>query len=474
MYYDGSSDKGACPASVAEGPTGLAISGHVAQGYNFELSYDYPEFATAQTAWRWCDKCGVMFYDGFPDKGHCIAGGGHEPVGTGNTFTLPHDIAETPFAQPQWRFCDLCHAMFFDGYADKGLCAGNQVGSSIGPTDIHRIPKFAGHHSSGFTFVLPHDLPAPPPGPPSGDSPKVVVQGPVWVVSLTHQQSEALQGTFAAIAGAIGVAMAPLVEAPPVALAVAIVEGALGTAIGVIQCMDALGGDQGVDVQGVIGTAGVMVTPHGTGVFQTLVQGAEVARSVATIADYVLLSSSRVPSIADAFGTQTAAAVVTAMANGTPLGWALAAAFGVVVDLLEPAPDPNAHGGVHADRPQAADWEQFLLFQIPPGNQIALLSWQGLFSAQGGGGGDVYANRPQLGPWETWTLLDNQDGSVSFQTNNGHYLTALNGGGPGSYCLTNATAIGSSERFTMTPLPNGRVSIQTRLHNMYLSVQPGK
>jgi hypothetical protein len=36
--------------------------------------------------------------------------------------------------------------------------------------------------------------------------------------------------------------------------------------------------------------------------------------------------------------------------------------------------------------------------QIPPGNQVALLSWQGLFSAQGGGGADVYANRVEVGP----------------------------------------------------------------------------
>jgi hypothetical protein len=31
-----------------------------------------------------------MFYDGFPDKGSCVAGGGHDAAGF--NFTLPHDI----------------------------------------------------------------------------------------------------------------------------------------------------------------------------------------------------------------------------------------------------------------------------------------------------------------------------------------------------------------------------------------------
>jgi hypothetical protein len=42
-------------------------------------------------------------------------------------------------AQDQWRFCDQCNAMFFDGYPTKGLC-----------------PAGAGHQSQGFMFVLPH------------------------------------------------------------------------------------------------------------------------------------------------------------------------------------------------------------------------------------------------------------------------------------------------------------------------------
>jgi cytochrome c5 len=97
-------------------------------------------FAGVQDQWRYCSKCHVMFYNGFPDKGHCAAGGGH--FAQGFNFILPHDVAETKKAQAAWRFCDKCHAMFFDGYSQKGACAAG-----------------GGHHAQGFLFVLPHDVP---------------------------------------------------------------------------------------------------------------------------------------------------------------------------------------------------------------------------------------------------------------------------------------------------------------------------
>jgi len=48
-------------------------------------------------------------------------------------------------SQDQWRYCEKCHGMFYDGYPEKGAC-----------------PAGAGHNSSGFMFVLPHDLPPAP------------------------------------------------------------------------------------------------------------------------------------------------------------------------------------------------------------------------------------------------------------------------------------------------------------------------
>jgi hypothetical protein len=37
--------------------------------------------------------------------------------------------------------------------------------------------------------------------------------------------------------------------------------------------VDAIGGDRGVDVQGVLGVQGFIVTPHGSGMIRQLIEG---------------------------------------------------------------------------------------------------------------------------------------------------------------------------------------------------------
>src|ERR1051325_1543428 len=104
---------------------------------------------STQTDWRRCQKCQVLFYDGYPNKGLCEAGGGHQsaflipiPIAHPLDFIPSYDVPETATAQAAWRYCTKCHAMFFDGYPEKGACpAGN------------------GHAAQGYVFVLPHDVP---------------------------------------------------------------------------------------------------------------------------------------------------------------------------------------------------------------------------------------------------------------------------------------------------------------------------
>ncbi len=132
MFFNGFPTKGNCPAGGA----------HNAQGYNFILPHgnQLTETAKAQVNWRYCGKCFSMFWDGSPDKGKCSAGGGH--AATGFKFRLPHDIPGDGKNQNNWRFCQKCHVMFFDGYAGKGRCAGG-----------------GGHSAYGYMFVLPFDTP---------------------------------------------------------------------------------------------------------------------------------------------------------------------------------------------------------------------------------------------------------------------------------------------------------------------------
>ena len=84
----------------------------------------------------------LMFFDGNAEKGVCAAGGGHQAAG--HEFVLPHDLPPTATDQDAWRFCTRCHAMFFDGYAGKGRC-----------------PRGGGHAAAGYGFVLPHDIHEP-------------------------------------------------------------------------------------------------------------------------------------------------------------------------------------------------------------------------------------------------------------------------------------------------------------------------
>jgi hypothetical protein len=111
---------------------------HEAQGFEFRLPFDGVETKHTQTNWRRCRNCHALFYNGYPDKGHCPAGGAHVAEDTFR-YNLPHDVPGTSTAQTDWRFCNKCHAMFYDGFTDKGVCAAG-----------------GGHVAQGFNFVLPH------------------------------------------------------------------------------------------------------------------------------------------------------------------------------------------------------------------------------------------------------------------------------------------------------------------------------
>jgi hypothetical protein len=125
LFFDGFRTKGRCPAG----------GGHSAQGFNFVLPHDTRESSQAQGAWRYCEKCQAMFFDGYPQKGVCASGGGHSAQGF--LFVLPHDIRVSGLNQGAWRFCGKCSSMFFDGYPSKGRCAAA-----------------GGHSAQGYNFVL--------------------------------------------------------------------------------------------------------------------------------------------------------------------------------------------------------------------------------------------------------------------------------------------------------------------------------
>ena len=120
---------------------GLVFSG---DGGRYTLTFEAQNVRplTGQPDWRFCQKCRSMFWDGTPDKGACATGGGHSAQGL--MFILPFNMPETPNKQKDWRFCQKCRSMFWDGDPNnKGIC-----------------PKGGRHEAQGLNFVLPHDTPA--------------------------------------------------------------------------------------------------------------------------------------------------------------------------------------------------------------------------------------------------------------------------------------------------------------------------
>jgi hypothetical protein len=96
-----------------------------------------------QQDWRFCNKCDGLFYDGYPQKGVCPGSGGH--FAQGFNFELPfnntNNAKGTGDTQKDWRYCGKCHGMFFAGFAGNfGTC-----------------PAGGGHNAQGYNFILHHD-----------------------------------------------------------------------------------------------------------------------------------------------------------------------------------------------------------------------------------------------------------------------------------------------------------------------------
>ena len=117
LFFDGfPNNKGRCAKGGAhEARQGL--------GYDYLLSHDVPPNASQQGEWRACGKCQSIFWNGFNDKGKCPAGGSHERSAASFDYILPYGIPAVASRQDAWRFCSKCYVLFYDGFPDKGGCA---------------------------------------------------------------------------------------------------------------------------------------------------------------------------------------------------------------------------------------------------------------------------------------------------------------------------------------------------------------
>ncbi|MDF0653187.1 MAG: hypothetical protein P0121_17180, partial [Nitrospira sp.] len=120
-------------------PKVLRHGGHLPSGWKFVLPHE-PAGERGQTEWRFCGKCGTLFYDGYDNfKGVCHKGDTHKAIGL--RFIIPAQETGAQAGQLNWRYCGKCASLFYDGYDNfKGIC-----------------PKEGTHEAIGWNFLLPFE-----------------------------------------------------------------------------------------------------------------------------------------------------------------------------------------------------------------------------------------------------------------------------------------------------------------------------
>jgi hypothetical protein len=102
-----------------------------------------------QYDWAHCKNCNTLFFNGYRNnRGRCAAFGipsakAHEPEMSGDKvkpYFVAYDDSTGP-GQGDWRYCGKCGSLFFNGYPDHGMCAGDGKP----------------HEAAGWNFFLYHD-----------------------------------------------------------------------------------------------------------------------------------------------------------------------------------------------------------------------------------------------------------------------------------------------------------------------------
>jgi hypothetical protein len=137
LFFNGYRNKKGCCAAFGV-PTTQA---HVAERLGdkakpYSVAYD-DSTGPGQGDWRYCGKCGVLFFNGYPDRGMC-AGDGKPHEAAGWNFFLYHDRQAHMNEEANWHFCRKCNSLFH-------MSASNAAGC---PRDGK------GHEAAGYKFVV--------------------------------------------------------------------------------------------------------------------------------------------------------------------------------------------------------------------------------------------------------------------------------------------------------------------------------
>jgi hypothetical protein len=111
------------PREPANPEAGSELFGkHETAGYIFQLPYGV-NGPNRQGGWRKCGRCQALFNDG-GGRGRCPGRhGGHAAEAEGIEYYLPYAMPLRPAEQDNWRYCDRCGGLFFFPQNGEGLCA---------------------------------------------------------------------------------------------------------------------------------------------------------------------------------------------------------------------------------------------------------------------------------------------------------------------------------------------------------------
>jgi hypothetical protein len=136
IFFNGYKNKGRCPAYGAPSNGAHAPEKRAGNVKPYYLAYD-DSTGPGQGDWRFCRKCSVLFFNGYPQKGVCAGDGkGHDAAGY--NFFLYHDRPQRIHEEAGWRFCDKCQALFFTQTSNQSGCPADQKG----------------HRAAGYRFVV--------------------------------------------------------------------------------------------------------------------------------------------------------------------------------------------------------------------------------------------------------------------------------------------------------------------------------
>ena len=232
-----------------------------------------------------------------------------------------------------------------------------------------------------------------------------------WNASLTHEDV----GKCRDAALLIGLGAGPEIAA------------ALVVSQGYLETIDLIGGNNGVNISGVLGA--MIVTPAG------------------------------IPIIGEAF--QFLSGIINGAANIiATAASAIFHGFGHVFGFA-------GRGQLHANENNIGDEERFVLTKLPNG-KIAICAYTGFFCADS----DDWVNADRSAPkqWEEWDLIVNADSSVSLKSYKGKFVaTDL---GQGNRLAANRDVAAQWEMYQMIWNGDGTMSLKSMASNQFVSAAP--